>query len=99
MIKRDDRYTIVKTMYQAGHIVFFNDIFKYIPKTIVALDLGKKVDRFNKLMTRPDEFTLQELYIIASFCGLTERKIYELAEAEYLQNKSKIKKTKKSEIP
>ena len=96
MIKRDDRYTIIKAMYDAGHVVLFNDIFKYIPKTVVAIDLGKKVDRFNKLMTRPDEFTLQELYMIASFCGLTERQMYELVEADILKNRSKIKKTKKS---
>ncbi|WP_431215069.1 hypothetical protein ACQ86N_10260 [Puia sp. P3] len=42
MIKRDERYTIVRTMYEAGHVASFNDIFKYIPKTVVANDLGKK---------------------------------------------------------
>ncbi|MBS1663267.1 MAG: hypothetical protein JST68_19645 [Bacteroidetes bacterium] len=96
MIKRDDRYDVVKTMYGAGHIGLFKDIFKYIPKTVVANDLGKKVDRFNKLMSRLDEFTLKDMYTIGSFCGLTERQIYELVEAEYLHNKSKIKKVKKT---
>lgn len=95
MIKRDDRYTIVNTMYGAGHIVSFNDIFKYIPKTVVALDLGKKVDRFNKLMNKVEGFTIEEIYMIGSFCGFNERQIYELVEAEYLKSKSKIKKTKK----
>jgi hypothetical protein len=82
-------------MYGAGHIVSFNDIFKYIPKTVVALDLGKKVDRFNKLMNKVEGFTIEEIYMIGSFCGFSERQIYELVEAEYLKSKSKIKKTKK----
>lgn len=96
MIKRDDRYDVVKTMFDAGRIALFKDIFKYIPKTVIANDLGKKVDRFNKLMSKPDQFTLEEVYTIGSFCGLAERQIYELVEAEYLHNKSKIKKVKKT---
>ncbi len=96
MIKRDSRYNVIKAMIADGNIVTFNDIFEYIPKTVVAIDLGKKVDRFNKLMNKVDGFTLEEIYMIGGFCGLTERQIYELVEAEYFKSKSKIKKTKKS---
>lgn len=96
MIKRDSRYNLIKAMIADGNIVTFNDIFEYIPKTVVATDLGKKVDRFNKLMNTVDGFTLKEIYLIGSFFGLSERQIYELVEAEYFKTKSKIKKTKKS---
>ena len=92
MIKRDSRYNVIKAMIADGNIVTFNDIFEYIPKTIVAIDLGKKVDRFNKLMNKVDGFTLEEIYRIGSFCGLSERQIYELVEAEYFKGKSKIKR-------
>lgn len=91
MIKRDSRYNVIKAMVADGNIVTFNDIFEYIPKTIVATDLGKKVDRFNKLMNKVDGFTLEEIYRIGSFCGLSERQIYELVEAEYFKGKSKIR--------
>ena len=96
MIKKDSRYNLIKAMIADGNIETFNDIFEYIPKTVVATDLGKKVDRFNKLMKKVDGFTLEEIYIIGSFFGLSERQIYELVEAEYFKSKSKIKKTKKS---
>ncbi len=43
---RDPRYDLIRSMINDGKIVSFNDIFKFIPKTIVAKDLGKKVDRF-----------------------------------------------------
>jgi len=50
MTNRDPRYELVKPMVENGKIEVFTDIFKYIPKTKVATDLGKKVDRFNELM-------------------------------------------------
>lgn len=96
MIKRDSRYNLIKAMISDGKIVTFNDIFEYIPKTIIATDLGKKVDRFNKLMNKVEGFTLEEIYRIGSFCDLSERQMYELVEAEYFKSKSKIKRTKKS---
>ena len=46
-------------------------------------------------MNKVDGFTLEEIYRIGGFCGLAERQIYELVEAEYFKSKSKIKKTKK----
>jgi len=65
--KRDHRYDLIKPMVETGKIMFFNDIFKYIPKTVVAKDLGKKVDRFNTLMSRVEEFMLDDLFIMAGF--------------------------------
>ena len=43
MIKRDDRYDVIKPMVESGQLVSFNQIFKYIPKTIVAKDLEKRL--------------------------------------------------------
>jgi hypothetical protein len=90
MLIRDDRYDLIKPMIESGNIVSFNDIFKYIPKTIIAKDLGKKVDRFSELMKKVEGFTLSELYTIAKFCNISESQIYQLAEKEYFKSKSKI---------
>ena len=89
---RDNRYNLIKPMIDSGDIVTFNDIFKYIPKTIVAKDLGKKVDRFSELMKKVEGFTLEELYMIGKFCKISESQIVQLAEKEYLKNKSTITK-------
>ncbi len=90
MLIRDDRYDLIKPMIDSGNIVSFNDIFKYIPKTIVAKDLGKKVDRFSELMKKVEGFTLGEIYTIAKFCNISESQIYQLVEKEYFKSKSKI---------
>ena len=90
MLTKDHRYNLIKPMIDSGDIVSFNDIFNYIPKTIVAKDLGKKVDRFTELMKRVEGFTLAELYMIAKSCNISELQIYQLAEKEYFKSKSKI---------
>jgi hypothetical protein len=76
-------------MVEAGKIEVFNDIFKYIPKTKVANDLGKKVDRFNELMTNVDHFIIKDLFLIAKFCDLAEEKILELMLRQYRETKSR----------
>jgi hypothetical protein len=92
MLIRDDRYDLIKPMIEGGKIVSFNDIFKFIPKTIVARDLGKKVDRFTELMRKVDGFTIGDLYKIAKYCNISETQIYQLVEKEYFKSKSKIMK-------
>ncbi|WP_431215070.1 hypothetical protein ACQ86N_10265 [Puia sp. P3] len=54
------------------------------------------MDRFNKLMEKVERFTLEEIYMLGNFLGLTEEQIYDLVRAEYVNSKGKIKKTKKS---
>jgi len=94
MTKRDHRYDVVKLMINSGDVESFNDIFRYIPKTVVATDLGKKVDRFTSLMNRVEKFTVGELFTIARFCSISESKILELMLNEHIKNKKKIVKPK-----
>lgn len=82
-MKRDHRYDYIKLMRDQGKIVTFNDIFKYIPKTVVANDVGKKVDRFTELMGRVEKFTLEEIFIMARLCEMTENEMLDLVLADY----------------
>ena len=90
MTNRDPRYSLIKPMVDAGKIEVFTDIFKYIPKTKVATDLGKKVDRFNELMNNVEDFNLKDLFLIAKFCEMTERDILELVLKQYLDMKNRL---------
>lgn len=89
MTNRDHRYGLVKPMVDAGKIEMFNDIFKFIPKTKVATDLGKKVDRFNELMNNVENFNLKDLFLIAKFCELDEDKMLELVMKQYRETKNR----------
>jgi len=41
MQPRDSRYELIKPMLKEGKITTFQDIFKYIKKSVVAADLQK----------------------------------------------------------
>ncbi len=87
MGNRDSRYDLIKPMLSEGTIVSFTDIFKYIPKTIIANDLGKKVDRFTVMMNQVEKFTLEELFRVAGLCGLTDEQMFALMYREYLKKR------------
>jgi hypothetical protein len=95
MGRRKNRYDVIRTMFDQGEIRSLSDIFQFVPKTVVAGDLGKKVARFNTILNRPGSFTLKDIYLLGHLCGLTERQVYELFEKYYLNLKEeKINKTK-----
>lgn len=87
MGNRDPRYDLIKSMLSEGNIVFFTDIFKYIPKTVVANDLGKKVDRFTVMMNHVEKFTLEEVFRLAAMCKLTDEQMYTLMHNEYAKKR------------
>ncbi|HXB05458.1 MAG TPA: hypothetical protein VNW04_00035 [Puia sp.] len=76
-------------MLNEGQIQSFLDIFQYIPKSVVAADLGKKVDRFTELMNKIEKFTVEELLIIAGFCNLSISEMFKLVENEYVKRQNK----------
>ncbi|MBN9381222.1 MAG: hypothetical protein J0H74_10665 [Chitinophagaceae bacterium] len=89
MRPRDPRYEIIKPMLNEGKIQSFPDIFKFIKKSVVAADLGKRGPRFTELINRVEDFTVKELLIIARLCGLTEAEMFKLVEMELVKRKSK----------
>jgi hypothetical protein len=101
MAQRDHRYKIIKPMFDKGAIHSFKDIFLFIPKSVVAADLGKRLSRFSFLMNRVEKFTFEEVFLIGKFCDLSVPEILKLVETEYLKNKKSIRSdnTLKSDIP
>lgn len=76
-------------MVEKGEIKVFNEMFRIIPKSVVAADLGKQNIRFTMLMNRIDRFTLKDLFLLGKFFDLDERMIFELAYQQYLQQKAR----------
>ena len=83
MIQRDHRYELIPAMLEARRVQSFLDIFKFIPRTVVARDLGMKVARLSARLRHLENFTLAEIFIIGDFCGLSRLKILELIKAEF----------------
>src|SRR5580698_8599070 len=85
MGNRDSRYDLIEPMLSQGKIVSFTDVFKYIKKTVVAIDLGKKVDRFTVMMHDPRKFSVGDLYRMSDLFGINARQLFELIDNEVLQ--------------
>ncbi|HEV2478927.1 MAG TPA: hypothetical protein VGS79_04660 [Puia sp.] len=82
MSQTDPRYETIQPMVQEGRIQTFLDIFKYVPRTVVARDLGKKVTRLSVSLRHLENFTIGELFLIANLCKLSRTEILELITME-----------------
>ena len=85
MGNRDSRYDLIEPMMSQGKIVSFTDVFKYIKKTVVAIDLGKKVDRFTVMMHDPTKFSVGDIYRMSDLFRISPKQLFELIDNEYLQ--------------
>ncbi|GGA90393.1 hypothetical protein [Puia dinghuensis] len=82
---RDPRYDLIKPMLSEGQIKSFADVFKYIKKTVVANDMGKKVDRFTIMMEQPKKFSVADVYEMAELFNIDVRQMFELIYKEELK--------------
>jgi hypothetical protein len=81
-MSRHKGYDLVRPAFTEGELKAFSDIFKLVPKTEVAKDLGKERGRFNQLIKNPYEFTYQELRRLGSLCEMTPSELGILIEDE-----------------
>ena len=79
---KDTRYELIPVLLEDGKIERLSDIFKFVPKTIVARDMGISLDQWDKYMEKIVPFTLKRLFQLAELCGITERQIIDLVMAE-----------------
>ena len=91
MVNRDRRYDLISTLFKDDKIRTFNDIFEFVPKTVVATNMGKKVDRFTEMMNKVEKFKLEEVFTIAKLCEVDEFEMLQLVYKEYLKQKKKKK--------
>lgn len=83
MPERDIRYTVIKPLYVEGKLKTFMEIFKYVPRTVVAGDLGKKVARFSAQLNHLENFDLGDLFLIGNLCNLTRTQMLKLMTMEF----------------
>ncbi len=89
---KDQRYKTLKVMIDTGNISALEDIFNIIPKTVVAADLGINYSRFLTRLTKPAEFTLDELMRLATFIEIDSKTIIHLVLADIEKKKVGRKK-------
>lgn len=88
MEQKDPRYLAVKYLLKKGEIKTFKDIFKHIPKTVVAGDMHTNNARMTRLINNPENFTLDELQTLADLIGYDYKKFVLFIADEYHQKKN-----------
>ena len=86
---KDDRYLSVQVMIEAGRLQKFSDVFKYIPKTIVARDTGHNYKAFVGRIAKPGNFTVTDINKLSGLFGVPPVKIFELIQSDYPVKKKK----------
>jgi plasmid maintenance system antidote protein VapI len=84
---KDERYIGVKKLIESGHITEFKQIFTYLPKTVMAQDLGTNNNRMTKLIERTQDFTLEELNRIGDLIDISFDSVNMLASNQYKRSK------------
>jgi hypothetical protein len=79
----DVRYKIIKPRFNEGKIKRFGDIVKIVRKSVLAADLGKNGDRFNRILDHTEEFTIHELVLIGRLCNLSLPEMLTLVGHDY----------------
>jgi hypothetical protein len=82
MDKVDNRYNVARIFIEKGEIKTIEQIFDYIPKSVVSRELKTNNNRFTRLISDPLEFKLIELSKIARAIGVETKVLVNLALQE-----------------
>lgn len=81
--QKDPRYEVVRVLLQKKKITTFQDIFKHIPRTVVALDLHTNNNRMKKLITYPGKLKLEDILKMADLFKIDLKKMLALILNNY----------------
>jgi hypothetical protein len=86
-MEKDIRYESVKVMIESGRIHEFQQIFNFLPKSIMAHDLGTNNNRMTRLINHVEQFTLDELFRISQLLEINYKTVLNLIHNQYFGEK------------
>ena len=95
--ERDTRYKLIQALLRNGQIHSFNQVFDYVPITVVASDLHIKASTLHKYLADGASIKLKHILTISDFCELTDRELIRLVinllQRKEEERRAKIEKT------
>lgn len=74
----DHRYKYVRSIWMAGDLRSFTEIFSIIPRSVVATDLHLNYDRFTKKVSKPEMLTYRDIRKLSVLTGIDFKPLSEL---------------------
>ena len=71
----DIRYKYVRSVWNAGDLRSFAEIFNIVPRSIVATDLGLNYDRFSKKILKPELLTFRDIQRLSRLTDIDPKSI------------------------
>jgi plasmid maintenance system antidote protein VapI len=89
---KDKRYGTIKKLIKAGITTSIVEILEIIPKTVIGRDMGMHHKTFDKLINNPENFTVKDMFRIASLIDIEKTTIVNLIVEDILARQNKRKK-------
>jgi hypothetical protein len=78
----DKRYSYVRSVFMAGDLKTFSEMFNIVPRSIVATDLGLNYDRFAKKIIKLELLTIRDIRRLAKLTGVGSKDLLALVDDE-----------------
>lgn len=85
---KDERFDNVNAVFRAGNIRSLEDIFKYVPKSLVGPQLKMKQERLSRLIFKVGKFEVRDVLLIGSLFRLTKKETFRLIVKSYEEQNS-----------
>lgn len=95
-MSKDERYKEVKKIINSGLITELHEIFKYIPKSVVANDLGKNTGRTYIFTETPEDLTYKDIGRLVELFEVDRQIILRLIDQQYLAKQKEDEKKMKT---
>jgi hypothetical protein len=89
---KDERFDNVNVVFRAGNIRTLEDIFRYVPKSLVGPQLKMKQERLARLIFKVSKFEIRDVLLIGGLFRLTKKETFRLIVKSYEEQNSPIKK-------
>jgi hypothetical protein len=86
---KDVRYKAVEKLIVTGVIVSLDDLFNYIPKSVVAVDLKLNYRTLVGKISYPYRFTIGEIIHLAHLIEVSEEVVFTIVSSDILRKKPK----------
>ena len=86
----DIRYKYVRSVWTAGDLRSFAEIFNIVPRSIVATDLGLNYDRFSKKILKPELLTFRDIHRLSRLTDIDPKSIAGLV-LDQIESDKKVK--------
>lgn len=88
-MEKDSRTQTVKILIEGGHLSQFREIFKTIPKTVVAKQNGFLYQRLSQAINKVGNLKIDDVFALSIYFDIQPEDLFKLIGNQYNHSKGK----------